>query len=122
MPAMCSATRSRDGRPCETPVVADSCFCFAHNPDLAAKRTEARRQGGRNKARVNRVQRLVPASLKPTISMLFVALEEVHAGTLDPKAAGAMAALAGAIARLYSVGVLEERIAALEAAEERQHA
>ena len=114
MPIVCQATR-RDGRPCKTPVVADSCLCFAHNPDLAAKRTEARRQGGRNKARINRVQRLVPASLKPTIAVLFTALEEVHTGGLDPKQGQAMAALAGAIARLYSVGVLEERIAALEA-------
>jgi hypothetical protein len=64
---------------------------------------------------VHRVQRLIPASLKPTIGELFVALEEVHAGTLDPRQAGAMAALAGAIARLYQVGVLEERIAVLEA-------
>ena len=121
MPATCQATR-RDGQACETPVVADSCFCFAHDPDLAAKRTEARRQGGRNKSHAARVQRLVPASLKPTIATLFTALEEVHAGTLDPKAAGAMAALAGAIARLYSVGVLEERIAALEAAEDHRGA
>jgi hypothetical protein len=119
MPAACTATR-KDGQPCQTPVVADSCWCFAHNPDLAAKRTAARRQGGRNKSRVNRVQRLVPASLKPTIGALFEALDEVHAGTLDPRSAGAMAALAGAIARLYSVGVLEERIAALESAEDHR--
>src|SRR5215217_5118776 len=112
MAAICEATR-RDGHPCETPVVADSCFCFAHNPDLAAKRTEARRQGGRNKAREIRVQRLVPASLKPTIATLFDALQQVHEGTLEPRQGAAMAALAGAIARLYSVGVLEERIAAL---------
>jgi hypothetical protein len=64
---------------------------------------------------VHRVQRLVPASLKPTIATLFEAMEEVHAGSLEPKQGQAMAALAGAIARLYSVGVLEERIAALEA-------
>ena len=119
MAAICEAVR-KDGEPCQTPVVADSCWCFAHNPNLAAKRTEARRQGGRNKSRVNRVQRLVPASLKPTIGALFTALEEVHAGTLDPRQAGAMAALAGAIARLYSVGVLEERIAALEPTEGRR--
>src|SRR5215210_6841530 len=104
MAVTCEATR-RDGQPCQTPVVADSCFCFAHDPDLATKRTEARRQGGRNKARVARVQRLVPASLKPTIGTLFTALEEVHAGDLEPKQGQAMAALAGAIARLYSVGV-----------------
>jgi hypothetical protein len=116
MAATCQATR-RDGRPCETPIVGDSPYCFAHSPELAEKRAEASRRGGQNKSRAVRLQRLVPASLKPTIGALFVALEEVHAGSLDPKQAQAMAALAGAIARLYQAGVLEERIAALEATE-----
>ena len=68
MPATCQATR-KDGRPCETRIVGDSRFCFAHSPELAEKRAEASRRGGRNKSR---------------------------------------------IARLYTTGVLEERIAALE--------
>jgi len=116
MPATCTATRKKDGEPCDLPIVANSGFCWAHNPAYAS----ARGKGGRNKSRANRVQRLVPASLKPTIGALFAALDEVHAGALDPKQAQAMAALAGAIARLYSVGVLEERVAALEATEGRR--
>jgi hypothetical protein len=90
-------------------------LCFGHDPAMREKRLAASRRGGENKATAKRLDRLVPASLKPTIATLFEALEEVHRGDLDPRAAGAMAALAGAIARLYSVGVLEERIAALEA-------
>ena len=121
MPATCQATR-KDGRPCETRIVGDASYCFGHDPALRAKRTEARRQGGRNKSHAARVQRLVPASLRPTLATLFTALDEVHSGSLDPKQAQAMAALAGAIARLYSVGVLEERIAALEATKERHSA
>ena len=60
----------------------------------------------------------MPATLKPVIGTLLGALEEVHDGTLDPKVANAMAALAGAVGRLYQAGVLEERLASLEAAHE----
>jgi hypothetical protein len=97
-------------------MVGNARECWAHDPALAEKRAAMRRKGGQNKATAKRLDRLVPASLKPTIATLFTALEEVHAGDLEPKQGQAMAALAGAIARLYSVGVLEERIAALEAA------
>jgi hypothetical protein len=114
--ATCQATR-RDGQPCRTHIVGDSTYCFGHDPAMREKRLAASRKGGQNKSRANRLQRLVPASLKPTIAALILALEEVHSGTLEPKQGQAMAALAGAIARLYSVGVLEERIAVLEAAQ-----
>ena len=114
----CRATK-RSGAPCGSAVVLASGFCFLHDPDRRAAARAVSAKGGRGKSRIARVERLVPSSLKPTTGTLFTALEEVHAGTLDPKAAGAMAALAGAIAPLYSVGVLEERISALEATEER---
>jgi hypothetical protein len=48
------------------------------------------------------------------IGSLLDALDEVHAGTLDPKQASAMASLACAITRAYGVGILEERLQALE--------
>ena len=119
MPATCQATK-RDGSPCTVQVVGDARQCWAHDPALATKRAETRHRGGQNKSRAVRIQRLVPASLKPTIAALFTALEEVHAGTLDPKQAQAMAALAGALARLYSVGIIEERVAALESENRRR--
>jgi hypothetical protein len=48
------------------------------------------------------------------IASLLGALDEVHRGDLDPRQASAMAALSGAIVRAYAVGVLEDRVAALE--------
>ncbi len=48
------------------------------------------------------------------IGSLLAALDEVHSGTLDPRQASAMASVAGAITRAYGVGVLEERVQALE--------
>ncbi len=109
----CRATK-RSGAPCGSAVVLASGYCFLHDPDRRAAARAVSAKGGRGKSRIARVEKLVPASLRPTIAALFTALEEVHAGTLDPKQAQAMAALAGAIARLYTAGVLEERVAALE--------
>ncbi len=113
----CRATR-RDGQRCGSAVVLASGFCNMHDPDRRAAMAAARAKGGRGKATARRVDKLVPATLKPVIGTLLGALDEVHDGTLDPKVANAMAALAGAVGRLYQTGVLEERIAALETAQE----
>ena len=43
------------------------------------------------------------------------ALTEVHDGRLDPRAATAMASLAGALVRVITSGELEERLRSLEA-------
>jgi len=92
-------------------------FCYAHDDTRATERDQARRKGGANSATRARLDRLVPATLRPMIGSLLDALDEVHAGTLDPKQASAMASLAGAITRAYGVGVLEERLTALEEAQ-----
>ena len=109
----CQALR-KDDPPCAVRALRGSEWCFAHDPTRAAQRDEARRKGGRGKAHSARIQKLVPASLKPTLVALFAALEEVHRGDLDPKQAQAMAALAGAIARLYTTAELEQRVTELE--------
>ena len=109
----CQAMR-KDGRPCSVRPLPGSHFCFAHDPAKATARELGRRKGGAGKARIARAGKLVPASLKPTLALLFDALTEVHDGSLSPGQAAAMAALAGAITRLYAAGVLEERLAALE--------
>ena len=111
----CQTTR-KDGRGCTARALTDSDFCFAHDPEKAAERDAARRRGGAGKARTARLEKLVPSSLKPALALLFDALREVHDGALTPAQGQALAAIAGAIGRLYQAGVLEERLAALEAA------
>jgi hypothetical protein len=112
-PKRCTGTR-RDGTPCAAAVMGPGTLCYAHDPTRATERDQARRKGGTNSASAARLDRLLPATLRPMIGSLLDALEEVHAGTLDPRQASAMASLAGAIVRAYSVGVLEDRVAALE--------
>ncbi len=109
----CAGTR-KDGTPCTATVMGAGAYCFAHDPTRRAERDAARRKGGVNSATRHRVDRLVPATLRPMIGSLLDALDEVHAGTLDPKQASAMAALAGAVTRAYGVGILEERVQTLE--------
>lgn len=118
IPKQCCAATRRDGRPCTAPAMGTSRFCFAHDPERTREREAARSKGGRNKAHTARMDRLVPASLRPVLATLLTALDEVHAGTLTPPQAAAMASLAGAVVKVYTTGVMEERIAALEA----QHA
>lgn len=115
----CAGTR-KDGSPCTARVMGAGAYCFAHDPARVAERDQARRKGGQGRATRARLDRLVPATLRPMIGALLDALGEVHAGDLDPKRASAMAALAGAITRAYGVGVLEERVQALEAVERPQ--
>ncbi len=72
----CQAQR-RDGQACGG-VAGPSGFCFAHDPELAARRKEGNRQGGQNKDTTRRLTKLVPSSLKPVLETLFTALDEVH--------------------------------------------
>lgn len=114
----CQATRA-DGQPC-TVRALESGWCFAHDPGLHDKRRAAYAQGGRNRATMARVQRMMPATLRPVLDRLIAALEEAHDGSLDSRQASAMASLASAIGRLYEVAQLEERLQKLEESEHQQ--
>ena len=113
VPKRCAGTR-KDGTPCAAAVMGPGVWCYAHDPARAVERDRARRKGGANSATRARLDRLVPGTLRPMIADLLAALQEVHTGDLDPRQASAMAALASAITRAYGVGVLEERVVALE--------
>jgi hypothetical protein len=108
----CPATR-RDGQPCRG-IANSSGFCMAHDPTLADKRREAARLGGKGKARIARLGKLMPPRLVSVYDHLEEALGQVHKGELDPRVATAMAALAGAMVRVLTSGELEERVRRLE--------
>ena len=95
----CTSTR-RDGSPCMARAGV-SGYCIGHDPGAQ----DARRKGGHDKSRAERAGKLLPASLQPMVSLLEAALGEVHRGELNPRAASAMASLAGE---------LEERLRTLE--------
>ena len=89
----CQATK-QNGQPCGSVVVLASGYCFLHDPD---RKEDARRisvKGGQGKRRIARVERLVPTTLRPVLASLLEALDETRRGEMDPKIAGALAALA----------------------------
>ena len=92
------------------PTARASGYCIGHSPGAQ----DARRKGGHTKSRAERAGKLLPARLQPMVSLLEDALGEVHRGELAPRAASAMASLAGALVRTITAGELEERLRALE--------
>src|SRR4051812_4148182 len=96
----CRARRS-DGTPCTAPAVSGG-FCIGHRPGV----DEARRRGGAATSSAARAIRLLPARLRPVADQLTEALAEVHGGTLEPRCASAMAALASALVRVMQAGEL----------------
>ncbi len=110
-PQRCPASR-KDGLACTATARADG-FCVGHSPQAQ----EARRKGGMSSSRAARAGKLLPSRLRPVVDSLERALKEVHEGELDPRAASAMASIAGALIRAFTAGELEERLAAVE----RQH-
>src|SRR5215211_1131941 len=110
----CSGTRS-DGSPCTSMIVLTSGKCFAHDEECRAERRAASSRGGQGKSRIARVEKLVPGTLRPVLALLLEALEETRRGECDPKVAGALAALAGAIVKVYGSATVEQQIADLEA-------
>ncbi len=109
----CAGIR-KDGSSCTVRVVGDGRLCFAHAPELAERRTEARRRGGRQRRNTVRLRGLMPPRLVPIFDTLEAALAEVHRGELDPKQAQAMASLARAMTAVLQAGELEERLRKLE--------
>jgi len=109
---VCAATR-KDGQPCRATPTRDG-KCLAHSPALADKRRAAYARGGRNKSRQARLAKLVAPRLEPVFDLLEGALEEVHAGILDPRRAQAMGSLAGTMVRVLTAGELEGRLRRLE--------
>ena len=109
---VCKATRA-DGSPCRAGATPDG-YCFAHSPALRERTAEARRQGGRNRSNARRSTKYLPADLRELAGTMLEAIDEVHDGKLDPKRLTAMASGASAVVRLFEVGEIEQRLAALE--------
>jgi len=109
---LCKAA-SAGGKPCRAKAIRGD-YCFAHSPELADKRNEARKLGGENKSKAKRLAKLNSDRLSPVLEKLGKSLEEVYDGKREPKTATAMASLANAITRVLSSGELELRVRDLE--------
>ncbi len=100
--------------PCRGRALPGVEFCFAHAPELATRRVEARERGGRNRSRTARARAALPTDLRGVMQRLHTALDRLDAGRLEPRTASAMASLAGAIVRIWEAASLEARLTRME--------
>lgn len=112
--AICRSLRA-DGTPCQARPTEDG-YCFAHSPALRERTAAARRAGGYGRSNAARAARHIPKDMRGLGRRLMEAIDQVHAGELDPRRASAMASLAGAVCRVYETGEIQQRIEALEVA------
>ena len=119
----CKGTRG-DGSACQAPphAIGAEGYCWAHDPAKREARRAARAKGGRGKATAVRAEKLVPSHMKPVLGAVRAALRDVRAGALTPAQGSAIASLASAAVKVYQLGLLEERIEALEDQRERGRA
>jgi hypothetical protein len=111
----CIAQSKATGQRCKGKALPESMFCFSHDPRLSERRAEGSFRGEKNRAHVVRAGRLVPPRLLSVYDQLELALTDVRSGKLDPRVAGAMAALARAMVSVVQAGESEQRLRDLEA-------
>jgi hypothetical protein len=113
-PPRCKLARA-DGTPCRANARPPSDFCIFHDPALAERRAEARRNGGRSrKAAVLADSKDLPVRNAADVTALLAAtINEVRQGKLDPKIANAVGYLAGVLLRALEIGDLAEQLASL---------
>ena len=104
-----------DGTQCRATARPGKTLCWRHDPELQEKGRAANAAGGSNSSNLSRAAKHIPRDMKGLSRKLMLALDDVHRGELNPRAASAMASLAGAIVRVHEIGELEQRIEALEA-------
>jgi hypothetical protein len=111
--AACEATNSR-GLPCEMPAVTGSAFCFAHDPERAADRREARRQGGLNRRSAISGEPVNISTSADVLDLIGLAVGDTLAQENSANRSRALATLLQVALRALEVGNQEERLARLE--------
>jgi hypothetical protein len=110
----CSHVRANGNR-CGGFAVSGSAYCFAHAPEQAAKRDEARRKGGRAGKSPTVGGALLPVrSLDDVLGLVETSINDVRAGRLDPRTANAVGYLANVALKAIEGGDVQRRLDVLE--------
>ncbi len=117
MAATCQAI-ARSGRPCSSPPLAGSSWCWIHDPAAGEARREASRKGGHARSNQARARKRIPDAmgtdeLNGYLSLLF---KGVIGGRIEPKVGTAAATIARAMLEVRSASEIEDRLAELEKA------
>ena len=108
----------QDGTRCQAAAMADSDFCFFHDPTMAEERREAQSFGGSQ----NRMKTLAgdtpDAKIedgRDVVKLLATTINQVRRGEVDPRVANAVGYLANVLMKAAELGEMERRIVDLEA-------
>ena len=113
MQATCKG-KTRAGEPCNAQPRPGRDWCAWHDPDLADKQATWRAKGGAQSSNASRARKALPKDLQDVRDALLRALAGLEEGTVDPRRASAMAAVARAVCHVQEVGDLERRLATIE--------
>ena len=105
------------GERCRGRKIGGGPFCFAHEPSVADKRTEARSKGGkstRRKALPPETSNVALRTVSDVEGLLSDTISTVRRGELDPKIANSVGYLAGMFLRAKEQGELADRLLAIE--------
>jgi alkanesulfonate monooxygenase SsuD/methylene tetrahydromethanopterin reductase-like flavin-dependent oxidoreductase (luciferase family) len=120
-PTKCQAT-NQDGTPCGAYPIADSQYCFHHDPDRAAERRQSRRKGG-----YARHGRKIPApgasaAAQPIVLETMADVADLLQATINDalqlensiRRARTVGYLAGLLLKALDIATLEERVTQVE--------
>lgn len=115
MARKCTEPRA-DGQPCEMPPLEGKDKCWAHDPENARGRAEARRKGGNNRQTPKSADG--PHPEYRSTDAIQELLERTVADTLlqenSDKRSRTIATLAGVLMKALEVGEMQERLDAIE--------
>ncbi len=105
-----------NGEPCQAKCMTNSDYCYWHSPDVATKRAEARKKGGRNRL-AGKQSNHGRYSIK-TVDAVLKALEDALNDAINLENSHARARTIGYLCQIslkaLEVGELERRLEALE--------
>jgi len=111
---MCVAVR-KDGERCSNVAVDGGDYCWFHSPLMEGARQEARSKGGHNRRDSVRVEKLLPETLRASITLTIRSMRDVANKSLEPARGQAIAALGVSLVRQYEAGVRVEQLGGIEA-------
>ncbi len=106
--------KNKDGGPCNAMPQRDSPWCQWHDPDLAEKRAEWRRQGGKGTSTEAKARRTLKAGVLTAEDLrarLGVVFMDVVEGRTEPAVGTAAATIARALLDVARVADVEQQVA-----------
>ena len=106
----------QSGKGCGGYAIAGSAYCFAHAPEQATKRDDARRRGGQaGRMATVPASAVTVRSLGDVVGLVEATINDVRAGRVDVRIANAVGYLANVAIKAIERSDTEQRLEALEA-------